>query len=131
MRIGSILIAIAVCHVVVGILLYRDVLAEMFADGFVASVADRGDRATTLWFIVTGLAVGIVGLCVRAFESHGLPLPSALPLSLVVLAASVVIPMPNSGGWLFLPAAWLCYRRSQRSIPAAEAITGRGTKPSV
>lgn len=114
MRIGTILVAIAACHVGVGLVLYHDVLTEMCADGLIASVEDRGDRATTLWFIVTGLAIGVVGACIRELELRGTRLPSALPLGLVLLSASVVIPMPSSGGWVFLPVAWLAYRRMRR-----------------
>ena len=127
MRIGTILALIAASHVAIGGVLYRDVLSTLSAEGWLNTVGDRGDRAAALWFIVTGVVVGILGACLRELEARAQALPSVLPAGLVLLTACVVIPMPSSGGWAFLPVAWLAYRRSRFRAPAVAQLASERT----
>jgi hypothetical protein len=120
MRIGYSLLIIAALHVVVGIWLYWPELAAIWADGIVASVEDRGDRATAFWFLVTGVAMLALGAIVAELERSNAALPRALGPSLLALAAAILVPMPSSGAWLILPVAWWAWR-SARTQPMAAA----------
>jgi Family of unknown function (DUF6463) len=115
MRVGDSLLGIASLHSAVGTGLYWPEIRAACAEGLLATVPDRGDRAAAFWFLISGVAFFALGLVVRELEREGLPLPRALSPALVALTAAIVVPMPVSGGWLFLPVAWCAWRRARRS----------------
>jgi hypothetical protein len=113
MRIGSLVLVVAVLHTLVGTLIYRGELAAIAAAGVFGVVGDRGDRAAAFWFLIAGLMAGVLGLTLQGFERRGAPVPAVLAPALIALTAAMAIPMPATGGWLFLPIAWLAWRRSR------------------
>ena len=110
MRVGTSLISVGVLHLVVGTVLYAAQLQEIAQAGIFAAVGDFGDRAAAFWFLVTALPLVLLGLCTLDLERRGLTLPRALAPGLCVLALMIVVPMPQSGGWLFFVTAWLAQR---------------------
>jgi hypothetical protein len=115
MLVGTMLLAIALLHLLVGVVLYRDVLLEVAREGVLATVPDFGDRAAAYWFLITGLCLFALGACVRDAERERSFVPRSLPATLALLTFAIVAPMPVSCGWLIAPVAWLAYRRVGRA----------------
>lgn len=111
MFIGTMLVVVGLVHLAVGGVLYAEPLAEVAREGVLNRVPDFGDRAAALWFLITGVCFLVLGACVRDGERRALPLPAPLAPGLLLLAFAIVIPMPASGAWIFLPIAWLAQRR--------------------
>jgi hypothetical protein len=122
MFVGTMLAGIAVLHLGVGAWLYREPLREVVRAGVLASIPDFGDRAAAFWFLITGMCLGALALCVRDAEKRGLPLPAPLPAALALLTLTMVVPMPVTGAWLIAPVAWIAQRRlSAASAPRYSA----------
>jgi len=122
MRIGTMLLWVAGLHVGVACILYATPWLQILAEGVFATVPDVGDRAVALWFTVTGLTVALLGACLRDVERRGGALPAPLVPGLVLLTIAIVVPMPNSGGWLFALIAAVAHRRRNAApVHAAEA----------
>ena len=113
MHIGTLVLWIAATHSAVGTALYWPELVSACADGIVASVPDRGDRAAAFWFLYTGVVFAALGWIVREGERERAYLPRAVLPALLLLGLAVVIPMPASGGWLFFAVAAVAWRRTR------------------
>lgn len=113
MRVGTMLVVIALLHLIVGAVLYGDVLTGIAREGVFATVPDFGDRAAAYWFLITGLCLFALGACVRDGEREDRLAPS-LPASLALLAFAIIIPQPVTGGWLLVPVAWIARARVNR-----------------
>ncbi|MET0387318.1 MAG: DUF6463 family protein [Polyangiales bacterium] len=119
MLIGTMLILVGILHNAVAVIVYWEPLVAILHDGIIASVPDVGDRAAAFWFTITGLVFLLLGACVRDLERQGLALPRSLAPGLLVLTLAIVIPMPSSGAWIFLPIAIVTHRRwKQRTQPS-------------
>jgi peptidoglycan/LPS O-acetylase OafA/YrhL len=114
MRVGTSLISVGLLHLVVGVVLYAAQLQDIAHAGVIAAVGDFGDRAAAFWFVITALPLALLGVCTLDLERRGLKLPRALAPGLCVLGLAIVVPMPQSGGWLFFVTAWLAQRSRAR-----------------
>jgi hypothetical protein len=123
--VGSMLMAIAALHQVVGLAAGLGVdpnvkfagkspPGAMWQDGLVASVGLDPWRLTTTWFLLFGFALAHIGLLAREVEKLRTTLPTAFPIGLAALCTIGVLFMPASGFWLgFIPAA-VALRRALR-----------------
>ncbi|MFE9329940.1 DUF6463 family protein [Streptomyces sp. NPDC006925] len=68
---GWCLQATALGHGAIGVVLYRDVLAQFAREGVVNSVPERGDRAAAFWFLAAAPALWMGGRLLRSAEEHG------------------------------------------------------------
>jgi hypothetical protein len=112
MRIGAILVAIAVLHVVLSVLLYHAQLAQLVEKGVVIGAS----------------AICLLGSCMLYIERRRLPLP--VPLGLGVLALAVALVLPKDGvtepwqhgmaAWLLAPLALRALRRGPRLVGLAK-----------
>lgn len=89
---------LGVAHAGVGVVLYRDVLAEIASAGLINSVPDRGDRATAFWFMAAAPTLWLGGRLLRSAESAG-DLAGQRAAGVVLTAAGLVgtAVMPRSG----------------------------------
>ena len=103
--VGTMLLGLAVLHVVFGLIAFRRPLGDMLSDGLVNSTGDDDTRGFAAWFIAAGVGFGCIGLVCRQLERHHVPIPRSLGRALVVWAAAGAAVTPASGYWLlFVPA---------------------------
>lgn len=106
---------IGVAHAGVGAVAYRDALAEIAGDGLVASVPDRGDRATAFWFLATAPALWLAGRLLRSAEAsddRGAQRVAGGVLTATGVAGAAA--MPVSGFWTVVAVGIAALRRSAR-----------------
>ncbi|WP_342378995.1 DUF2867 domain-containing protein [Myxococcus stipitatus] len=122
---GTLLMVIGGLHQLVGLALYREPLLEIARAGIVGSVDDMGPRASAFWFLVAGLGMVMMGgLAHWAERELGRPLPSGFGWALVALGAFCVVPMPETGAWIFFPLGALAiYRAKQAPVPPVVSRT--------
>jgi len=100
---GRLLQWVALVHVAVGAVFYRDELRAIARDGVVAGVPYRGPKATAFWFFVPSPPLWLAGRLLHAAEEAGDA--EALRGTSRVGAASAlaaVVLMPVSGFWAWL-----------------------------
>ncbi len=102
-------------HAVVGVVLYRQPLAQIARDGFVNSVPDLGDRATAFWFMTAAPTLWLGGRLLRSAESLG-DLAAQRSVGGVLTVTGVVgsAVMPTSGFWGVAAVGISSLRRSTR-----------------
>lgn len=90
----------AIAHAGVGMALYRDVLVDITGRTLVASIPDRGDKATAFWFMVGGPTLWLGGRLLRSAESSDdLSAQRAAGVVLTATGAIGAAAMPLSGFW--------------------------------
>lgn len=117
MRIGAVLLAIAVLHVVLSLVLFH---------AQVGLLLDRG-------VVMGASAISLLGACMLFVERRGLPLPASLGLGLLALAAALVMSMDRGGApWphslaalLLAPFGLRALRRGPRMVGLAKRWPGR------
>ncbi len=102
-------------HAVVGLVLYRQPLAQMARDGFVHSVPDLCDRATAFWFMAAAPTLWLSGRLLRSAESLG-DLAARRAAGGVLTVTGVVgsAVMPTSGFWGVVAVGISSLRRGTR-----------------
>ena len=102
-------------HAVVGVVLYRQPLAQIVRDRFVSSVPDLGDRATAFWFMVAAPTLWLGGRLLRSAESLG-DLAAQRTAGGILTVTGVVgsAVMPTSGFWGVAAVGIASLRRSTR-----------------
>ena len=95
-------------HIVVGIVSGLEGWKSIAAHGVVnASEVDPG-TSLAFWFTIGGMFIVMLGPVVQHYiKMTGRPAPKFLGGWLLVFAAVACIVAPVSGGWLFLPQAWI------------------------
>lgn len=118
--IGKSVIAIGLIHSGFGLVVFRDILAVVAAEGLLNTVNGQPDRERAFWFLFTGLVWLILGGLVDWLERRGDALPAFLAWTFLVMTAVGVLIMPLSGFWLlWVPTAGLFRRqRLRRRAPA-------------
>jgi hypothetical protein len=122
---GAMLIAIAVLHQVVGIVMGLGLdptitftgqppLPAMLHDGVVNSVGLDPWRQAITWFLLWGLVVGLLGFTMHQSERRGVQPTRSFALLLAALCVVGIVLMPVSGFWLGLVPAALAYHRAGR-----------------
>jgi uncharacterized protein DUF6463 len=106
---------LGLAHAVVGVILYRQPLAQIARDGFVNSVPDLGDRATAFWFMAAAPTLWLGGRLLRSAESLGdlaAQRTAGGILTVTGVVGSAVI--PTSGFWGVAAVGISSLRRSTR-----------------
>jgi len=93
-------------HTAFAVILFGDVLGEIFKRGLFDSVGDNPTIGAVVWFILFGALLCLCGMIVWKLErtTKGV-LPGSLGWSLLALAILGVVLMPDSGFWLAFPPA--------------------------
>ncbi|MET0340463.1 MAG: hypothetical protein ABW252_05645 [Polyangiales bacterium] len=109
MRIGSVLVAIAVLHLVLSLVLFH---------AQVGLLLDRG-------VVMGASAICLLGACMLFVERRGLPLPTSVVLGLVALAVALVLSMDRGGApWQHSLAAWLVAPFALRALRRGPRLVG-------
>ncbi|AGC42558.1 hypothetical protein MYSTI_01210 [Myxococcus stipitatus DSM 14675] len=115
---GTLLMLTGGLHQAVGLMLYREPLLEILRAGVLGTVDDMSPRASAFWFLVVGWGLMLLGGLARwAERATGRPLPSGFGWALVALGVFCVVPMPETGAWVFFPLGALALYRGR---PAPE-----------
>lgn len=118
--IGKAIIFIGAVHIVFGLITYNQTFNEIAALGFFNTINGELHRELAFWFIIFGPAAIMLGLLADWCERESGRLPRFFGFGLLALAAFVIIPMPNSGGWaLLVPAFAAIFRRGKQETEAA------------
>ena len=124
LTVGTMLVAIAVVHQVVGVAIGVGLdpstkfpgappLIAMAREGIIASVGTSDPwRGAITWFLLWGFVFALVGLLAHQVERAGGVLSRAFALSLAALCLLGVALMPVSGFWLGFGPAYLALRRA-------------------
>ena len=99
---------------------YRDVYAEIARRGLLASVPDRGDRATAFWFAVGAPSMWIGGRLLRSAEATD-DGPAQRAAGRVLLAVGLTggALNPLSGFWALAAVGYASLKRASNIAPHA------------
>ncbi|MBE2193380.1 MAG: hypothetical protein IAE83_04325 [Anaerolinea sp.] len=122
-RLGIALMAIAVLHQIVGIIVYYEPLAAIIGAGVVNTINPPWwDRDAAFWFLMFGALLFVYGAMTHWLLKHEVPLPVFWGGGLAVICVVGVILMPASGFWLALPVAVYMVRSAGRGNPSSPAL---------
>jgi hypothetical protein len=124
--IGRTVLGIAAVHTVVGAVIFRETIATLAREGFVATIRHEPDRGAAFWFFYTGFALALIGAWMDEREAEGRRFPGYLVASFVAFTAVGLIIMPRSGFWLLVPpvvGAILRNLRAERAASRDEVVT--------
>jgi Family of unknown function (DUF6463) len=113
--IGKSVVAIGIVHCVVGLVVYRSVILEVLGARLVNTVSLTGDpaRAEAFWFLLTGIAMMIVGGMIDGVERLGQPVPPATRWGFAAVVFVGAVMMPVAGFWLGIVPVVGMIRRSR------------------
>ena len=113
---GTYIWASGILHVLVGAMVGRKGWKNIVDNGIVnASDADLGS-SLAFWFMICGIFIIMLGLTLQHYiKVTQKPAPMFLGWWLLVFAVIACVLAPVSGGWLFLPQAWIIFD-ANRSI---------------
>jgi hypothetical protein len=96
--------AIAALHTAAAFVEFWDIWQLIAQDYFFNTAADYPANAA-LWFLTAGIYMFTLGSMVSWHEKNiDLPLPKSLNYGMLISTAIIIIIMPQSGAWLFIPA---------------------------
>ena len=117
---GPLLLGIGALHLLVGVLVHGQALADMAREGVIGTLAPRAgalllDREAAFWFEMSGVGLLLLGgLALWAERRVGM-LPASLGWSLLAMVALGVLVAPLSGFWFLLAPAVVILLRSRRT----------------
>ncbi|WNG43620.1 DUF2867 domain-containing protein [Archangium minus] len=102
---GALLMLTGALHQAVGLVVYREPLLEMVHAGVLNSVGeDTSARAAAFWFLAAGGLMLLMGALCRWVERElNRPLPASFGWGLLGVALFCVVPMFETGAWVFFP----------------------------
>jgi len=117
---GYYLCATGVLHNVIGVILGWPILVLMNQHGWLASTVINGqmlfDREAILWFLSLGAFWVVLGLALQSALDQGFKLPRYLGWGFALLAAVLIIIVPQSGAYLLLVQGGLIILGDKRQI---------------
>jgi len=121
---GTLLMLTGGLHQGVGLVLFREPLLEMARAGVFDSVGeDTSARAAAFWFLVAGGGLLLAGALCRWVEREvGRPPPASFGWWLLGLGLFCVVPMFNTGAWLFFPLGLRVLFQSRTSTALPEVL---------
>ncbi|MBZ9712629.1 DUF6463 family protein [Deinococcus multiflagellatus] len=105
---------LALLHLAVGLVLYREPLLGWVQAGVVNAVEPHWDRMAAFWFLLYGALLYGQGQLAAAFEARREPLPRAFVQGWLLTGLLGTVAMPLSG----LPLVALAAALSLRARPA-------------
>jgi len=113
-RIGIILMAISVLHIVVGIVFYNAALVDILNAGIINTInPPYWERDAAFWFMMFGVMLFLMGWMAHWSLAHVNHVPNFLSISLLLISVVGVMMMPASGFWLTIPVAIVMLRMGQ------------------
>ncbi len=99
---GYLLLITGSLHTLLGVVRGYSQLLEMTRAGLVGTGNVSTERALTLWFLIAGVGIILMGLLALGYQE---PLPAGFGWGLLALSLLGVLPFPTSGFWLLIPQA--------------------------
>ena len=103
---GYTLIAIAIIHSSLGLVLGWPILEAMHNDGWLASTMVNGKldmtREAIVWFLLSGYFWILLGCLMNTLIKNGIDIPRYLGWNFLAMAGVMVVIMPASGAYLFI-----------------------------
>ena len=116
---GTLLIATAIGHAVVGVALFHDAYAAILRDGFLDAVAPHADRMVAFWFLLFSPVCFLLGQVVtRAIAHEDKPLIALLGWYVLGLGVVGAMGLPVSGFWLLIAIGVLMLRSAHSPMPS-------------
>ena len=121
---GPLLLGIDALHLLVGVLVHGQALADMAREGVIGTLAPRAgalllDREAAFWFETAGVGVLLLGGLALWVERRVGVLPASLGWALLAVVALGVSVAPVSGFWAFVAPAGVVLVRARRARTAA------------
>ena len=102
--IGRWIMGIAIFHTAVAFIFFREGLSSIVKSGVFNTVGQDPLRAASVWFLLFGFILFILGMVLAAWEkSISTPLPASVGWGLLFVGVIGVVLMPLSGFWLIIP----------------------------
>lgn len=115
--IGKTIGIIGLIHTVFGLVVFRDVIFEIFRRGFFNTIQEQPLENYAFWFIFFGFFTIILGLTIDFSERFGIAFPQFFGWIILAVTLLLIAIMPISGGWLFLiPAIGLIWQNYWKNI---------------
>lgn len=111
--IGRWLMAVAMLHTVVGVIMGQAAFAALWRRGLVNSVGTDALTGVVVWFLLCGAVLALLGMALDQMEKAGrIGGARALGIGLMLVTLAGVVLMPVSGFWLVFPPAIALLRRT-------------------
>ncbi|RAV19254.1 DUF6463 family protein [Paenibacillus contaminans] len=111
---GVMLAWTAFLHTIVGIIIYREQIADIASDGFINAVKPQlhAGRAAAFWFLMAGVLMFMLARLMNwLIRVKGTVVPKFVGVYLLALSLIGVFFMPVSGFWLVIPQAIIIIRK--------------------
>lgn len=109
--IGYWIMLVALLHTIASFLFFMPAYQEIWQRGVVNAIGRNLMPALGIWFLLFGVVLALLGLCVTSLEKHqAYDSARTLAVGLFLMSLLGVILMPDSGFWLMFPAAIALYR---------------------
>ena len=112
--IGRSIMAIAALHFFAAFLIYPTGVLEAFGYSLAGSIPPLTVASEAYWFLFFAFPALMVGLLIDKAEMRGVPVGIAVPVVMLVMLATMLIPMPENGAWLLVPPAVALFMRERR-----------------
>jgi len=120
---GILIMATAVLHTVVGLLLAAQPLLDVVQSGFFNAVDPHYDRMASVWFLLFGALLFLLGLFVQWSLNETGRLPVSVGWGFLMTCTIGVILMPISGIWLGVIEAVIMLRIAYKKPENAGRMT--------
>lgn len=111
---------LAVLHLAVGLLAYREPLLAWVQAGVLNGVEPHWDRVAAFWFMLSGWLLLMLGGLAAGFERQARPLPPTFLWNWLALGLLGTLAMPLSGFPLVTLAAGLALRGQRADLQRRE-----------
>ena len=109
--IGYWIIFVALLHTIASFIFFMPAYQEIWQRGVVNAIGKNLMPALGIWFLLFGVVLALLGLCVTSLEKHqAYESARMLAVGLFLMSLLGVILMPDSGFWLLFPATIALYR---------------------
>lgn len=104
---------VALLHTIASFIFFMPAYQEIWQRGVVNAIGRNVIPALGIWFLLFGVVLALLGLCVTSLEKHqAYESARTLAVGLFLMSLLGVILMPDSGFWLMFPAAFALFRRA-------------------
>jgi hypothetical protein len=108
---GQFLIATGIGHAAVGLLLFRQPIADILREGLINTVRGQFDREAAFWFLLfSPVCVALGQLVTRAVADGDASTLRSLGATLLAIGVVGIALMPVSGFWIVVAIAVLMLR---------------------
>lgn len=114
--IGKWIVAVSIVHTIFAVVVFPEVISQIFLDGVLDSIGVDPLRGAVVWFLLFGFVLFVLGLAINFIEemSNG-DIPASIGFSLLSIVLLGVVLMPRSGFWLVLPSVLtIIYKSSKK-----------------